>query len=291
MKKAIVFVLQYGIGALIGWYAFAQLAIVIFLMPLYKYPGIFNYETLSPYVVPYDVIGILILIVGVALGLWAVYQKNVFYSVFLPRRSNVTLSLVITLLGAIGFLVFHKDTQAWWRWQVPNNVWKSLLWDVPSVLILSFIYLLPFSALLVYVYQRWHKHQRKGLWKWALISFTINPYFCFLGAAVDEGINFHARYKACGVQASVYKDSPAYKSGMRDREVIQEIDGIKVSMPEDLLEYTSTVTNNEPWHIITNKGEYRISPEYREYAEKYMIGISLYLAYCNSKGDLYQYDK
>ncbi|MGE0269469.1 MAG: hypothetical protein AB7S78_13550 [Candidatus Omnitrophota bacterium] len=290
MKNRIKTILRYTLGGYIGWCLVAQIFIALLLVPLAWWSEIYNYKTLSPYSTIYEVLGYVIMFFGVGFGLWSVRKRNILYQVFWPTLANIKVSVAITAILGVCLFVFSHETRSWWLWASSQEIVKAL-WGVSVGFMQGVLHLFPFAALVNYVYCRWREGLREGLLPWIILAVIINPYFSTIGIHVDNAIDFHTKYDACGAQVDIYPDKPAEKAGMQNGEVINELDGIKTVTPEILLSYTGKKQNNDPWRIVTDRREYSIVPTFDEVSQKYKIGVYLRQAYCNSKGEFYKYKK
>ncbi|MBZ0165241.1 MAG: hypothetical protein K8I00_00440 [Candidatus Omnitrophica bacterium] len=278
--KKITEVIRYILGAVVGRYVFSSVFICVFLAPLvYDYSSL-TYENLSPYQWLYPILSVLIWVIGGVGGLYSTYRRNILYEIFRFKKYNVIPNILIYVVLLTYAFVTH-----WVFWY--ENMWsnvgrlKFVFISVPWNFALSIFYFHPFIALVHWSIVSIRHRRWKLLWLWILLAVILNPVILMSAGMLDKHIEFQMYHQLCGTKVEMVSEGlPAHQAGMEAGEMIYELGGVQIESPEDVVQFMRSLNTQREISIVTDRGPYRILPEWDSEQNQFVMGIIPVNAYC-----------
>jgi len=266
------------LAAILGIIIIGLLVNLIEVAILTTYFILLRPENISDYLwITYSLTGFLIIIFGIYYGLKSYKKKNVWYNVFRPNKTNILITVALSLALVLLFSSFYGE-KAFVYVQTLKTM--STLLALPLSFMGYAIAFYPFSALCNFIY----KHKKEDLFKHSkivivLLLVVLNPIFMVLGSGMGALYKQGIMNEPCGVRIIAYNEpSPARENGVQLNEIIVGANNVEIKSVNDLKKH---MDNYDPAIDLTLKTEsniYSFKPVFKE--GRHIIGLNLTQEMC-----------
>ena len=188
----------------------------------------------------------LIAFVGILIGIQSYSRNDIWYHAFRPTRKNISLTFLISgsFLLIFSIITLRSITQP----LLPVTLYT--LFTLVSYFVMFTIYIFPFSALSLYLYNRWkHIDLRRHLISIIILIIILNPLFIYISIHINILYGDLITMEPCGVQITGFNQpSPAEEAGLEVNDTIHMIDNEEIETIGDI---QSFMDSYEPSHELT----------------------------------------